>query len=192
MERRARVTTGFWPVMRVMSPTAASIALAFVRASPRPMLTTILVRRGTCIALPYSNSFGARARPRRGTAGAAAAHLPSPPLASRPRRSGRRRGRCGHRPPVMTDARGARAARADEHDVADVDGQRDVQDAALLDARLAVGATGHGARLGVPLGDVEALDDDGGARQRGTVAASPSRIVPWTSSSPAGGARRAG
>ena len=30
MERRARVTIGFWPVIAVMSPTAASIALALV------------------------------------------------------------------------------------------------------------------------------------------------------------------
>ena len=51
IERRARVTTGFWPVMMARSPTAASSALAFCSASPRPMLTTIFVRRGTCMGL---------------------------------------------------------------------------------------------------------------------------------------------
>ena len=51
MERLARVTIGFWPVIVARSPTAASTALAFVSASPRPMLTTILDSRGTCIGL---------------------------------------------------------------------------------------------------------------------------------------------
>jgi hypothetical protein len=49
MERFAFVTIGFWPVMRARSPTAASSALAFVSASPSPMLTTIFSSRGTCI-----------------------------------------------------------------------------------------------------------------------------------------------
>ena len=39
IERRARVTIGFWPVIVVRSPTAASSALAFCSASPRPMLS---------------------------------------------------------------------------------------------------------------------------------------------------------
>ena len=47
MERLALVTIGFWPVMICRSPLAASTAFALVRASPRPMLTTILSRRGT-------------------------------------------------------------------------------------------------------------------------------------------------
>ena len=51
MERRARVTIGFWPVMVAMSPTAASSALAFCSASPRPMLRTILDTRGTRMGL---------------------------------------------------------------------------------------------------------------------------------------------
>ena len=51
IERRARVTIGFWPVIAARSPTAASSALALVSASPRPMLTTIFERRGTCIGL---------------------------------------------------------------------------------------------------------------------------------------------
>jgi len=55
IERRARVTIGFWPVIIVMSPTAASIALAFWRASPSPTLTTIFETLGTSIGLPYSN-----------------------------------------------------------------------------------------------------------------------------------------
>jgi hypothetical protein len=51
IDRRARVTIGFWPVTWDRSPTAASIAFASRSASPRPMLTTILVSRGTCITL---------------------------------------------------------------------------------------------------------------------------------------------
>jgi hypothetical protein len=57
IERLAFVTTGFWPVMVVRSPTAASIALAFVRASPRPTFTTIFARRGTWFGLTYENCF---------------------------------------------------------------------------------------------------------------------------------------
>ncbi len=49
MLRLARVTTGFWPVIVVRSPTAASSAFALAMASPRPMLTTILSSRGICI-----------------------------------------------------------------------------------------------------------------------------------------------
>jgi hypothetical protein len=47
IERLARVTIGFWPVMSCRSPTAASTAFAFWRASPSPMLTTIFSTRGT-------------------------------------------------------------------------------------------------------------------------------------------------
>jgi hypothetical protein len=57
IERLALVTIGFWPVMMVRSPRAASSALAFERASPRPMLTTILLSFGTWFGLPYSNCF---------------------------------------------------------------------------------------------------------------------------------------
>jgi len=53
----AFVTIGFWPVIIVMSPMAASRAFAFDRASPRPMLTTILLSFGTSIGLPYENCF---------------------------------------------------------------------------------------------------------------------------------------
>ena len=48
---RARITIGAWPVMVLMSATAASMARAFWIASPRPMLTTIFSSRGTSIAL---------------------------------------------------------------------------------------------------------------------------------------------
>ena len=41
IERLALVTIGFWPVMVVRSPSAASSAFAFDSASPSPMLTTI-------------------------------------------------------------------------------------------------------------------------------------------------------
>ena len=52
----------------------------------------------------------------------------------------------------------------------------DVEDAALLDARLAVGAAlALGARLGVALGDVDALDHDRGTGQRRDRAASRRR-----------------
>ena len=49
MLRLARVTIGFWPVIVVRSPTAASSALAFAIASPRPMLTMTFSRRGISI-----------------------------------------------------------------------------------------------------------------------------------------------
>jgi len=54
---RALVMTGFWPVMVRMSATADSSALGLSRASPTPMLTTILLTRGTCITLANWNSF---------------------------------------------------------------------------------------------------------------------------------------
>jgi hypothetical protein len=49
MLRLARVTIGFWPVIVVRSPTAASSALALAIASPSPMLTTTLSSRGICM-----------------------------------------------------------------------------------------------------------------------------------------------
>ena len=49
IECLARITTGCCPVIAVRSPTAASIFFASCTASPTPMLTTILSRRGTCI-----------------------------------------------------------------------------------------------------------------------------------------------
>jgi hypothetical protein len=59
--------------------------------------------------------------------------------------------------------------RTDEHDVAECDGLRDLEDAALLDAGLAFRSARDLARLGMPLGDVEAFDDDGCTAQRCTV-----------------------
>ena len=47
----ARVVTGLWPVIAVTSRVAASMARAFWRASPSPMLTTTLLRLGTCMLL---------------------------------------------------------------------------------------------------------------------------------------------
>ena len=44
------VTTGFWPAILVRSPTALSITFLSDTASLTPMLSVILVRRGTCIA----------------------------------------------------------------------------------------------------------------------------------------------
>ena len=76
---------------------------------------------------------------------------------------------------AVLDARGLAAVRADDHDVAGQDRLRHVEDAALLDARLALGAALPWARLGVPLGDVQALDDDGDAGQRADLA--PVRAV---------------
>ena len=51
MDLRARVVMGFWPDMAVRSRVAASIARAFVSASPSPMLRVILASCGTCIGL---------------------------------------------------------------------------------------------------------------------------------------------
>src|SRR2546428_12791122 len=47
---RARVITGFCPVISASSRVAESSSLAFWIASPSPMFTTILRRRGTAIA----------------------------------------------------------------------------------------------------------------------------------------------
>ena len=46
----ARMTIGACPVISFRSMMAASIARAFVIASPRPMLTTTFSMDGTCIA----------------------------------------------------------------------------------------------------------------------------------------------
>ena len=45
----ARRVTGFCPVMRASSSAPVSTSLALAVASPRPMLTTTLVIRGTAI-----------------------------------------------------------------------------------------------------------------------------------------------
>jgi hypothetical protein len=59
--------------------------------------------------------------------------------------------------------------RADDHDVAGRDGLGDVEDAPLLDARLAIRAAGDRTGLGVTLGDVEAFDDDRGTDEGGSI-----------------------
>ena len=45
-DRVARVTSGFWPEIRVMSSTAPSIFFRSWVASPTPMFRTIFSRRG--------------------------------------------------------------------------------------------------------------------------------------------------
>ena len=57
MDLRARVICGFWPVIAVRSRTAPSISFESRAASPTPMLTTILVRPGTCMTFLISNSL---------------------------------------------------------------------------------------------------------------------------------------
>ena len=56
IDLRALVTDGFWPVIAVRSLMAPSISLESRAASPTPMLTTILVRPGTCMMFLMSNS----------------------------------------------------------------------------------------------------------------------------------------
>ena len=43
-------TAGFWPVIFARSPVAASMTFLSATASPTPMLTVILVMRGTCMS----------------------------------------------------------------------------------------------------------------------------------------------
>ena len=49
MDFLALLISGFWPVILVMSPTACSMTFLSAMASPTPMLTVILVMRGTSI-----------------------------------------------------------------------------------------------------------------------------------------------
>ena len=51
IDLRLRRMAGRWPVMRPSSSMAASSTLMFWVASPTPMFTTILRRRGTAITL---------------------------------------------------------------------------------------------------------------------------------------------
>src|SRR3546814_9084737 len=50
-DTRDLVTIGFWPETFAMSATAFSSTFLLVAASPTPMLSVILDRRGTCIGL---------------------------------------------------------------------------------------------------------------------------------------------
>src|SRR5205823_4662525 len=60
----------------------------------------------------------------------------------------------------VADPGGPVALRADEHDLADVERHRDVEDPALLDLRHPVGLARGLARLLMALADVDALDHD--------------------------------
>ena len=56
IDLRALVTTGFCPVIVVRSSSAASSRRPSFTASPMPMFTTILSRRGTCITFASPSS----------------------------------------------------------------------------------------------------------------------------------------
>src|SRR5690554_1677520 len=56
IDLRARVTCGFWPVMRDRSRIAPSMSLESRAASPTPMLTTILVKVATWLMFGCANS----------------------------------------------------------------------------------------------------------------------------------------
>ena len=51
IDLRASVMSGFWPLIFCMSETAFSITFLSAIASPTPILSVILVMRGTCIGL---------------------------------------------------------------------------------------------------------------------------------------------
>ena len=51
MDLRARVMTGFWPVIWLRSFTTFSRTLEFSRASPQPTFTTTLSILGICMTL---------------------------------------------------------------------------------------------------------------------------------------------
>src|SRR5216117_1798122 len=57
MDLFARVISGFWPVIAWRSATAKSITFALSRASPTPMLITILSRCGAANGFGYPRSF---------------------------------------------------------------------------------------------------------------------------------------
>jgi hypothetical protein len=55
IDRLARRTCGFWPVIVAKSRIAPSISLASRAASPTPMLTTTFTTPGVCMTLAYLN-----------------------------------------------------------------------------------------------------------------------------------------
>src|SRR5882724_7171004 len=57
IDLRARVTSGFWPVIFARSPTALSMIFLSATASPTPMLTVILVIFGTSMTFFSSRLF---------------------------------------------------------------------------------------------------------------------------------------
>ena len=189
MERLARVTMGFWPVMMARSPTAASSALAFcerlaeadvdddlgqARHLHRVVVAELLLERGHDLVVCSA-----------GAAGRSLALLLH--VARAARRSWCRRARCGRRRPASWRMRvGCEQEGQMIMTLLDVERLGDVEDAALLDAGLAVRAALRLARLGVPLGDVDALDHDRGAGQRRVPLPAGSRAWRSSSSSPAG------
>src|SRR5258708_28819179 len=52
---REKVTIGFWPGIKARSAAAVSAFLRSLTASPTPMLSTTLSRRGTCMTLAKPN-----------------------------------------------------------------------------------------------------------------------------------------
>ena len=73
IERRALVTTGFWPVIASRSRTAALEQRLLLGARPTPQLTTIFSRRGTSITLRQPELALQLVADLRGRSGAAAA-----------------------------------------------------------------------------------------------------------------------
>ena len=57
---RALVTSGFWPLISVMSATAASSAFLSAAASPTPMFRVIFSSLGTAITLAMPSSSRSR------------------------------------------------------------------------------------------------------------------------------------
>ena len=132
IERLALVTIGFWPVMSARSPRAASSAFALVRASPRPMLTTIFESRGTCMRVGVLELL----LERRHDLGRVAllepaGHAFTSSCSPQCRQTRTRRPVVEHR--RARSGSGLSQLRADDHDPADRHGLGDVHDAALLD-----------------------------------------------------------
>ena len=145
IERRARVTTGFWPVIGVRSPTAASIALALrqrlaeadvdddlgqARHLHRVGVAELLPeRRHDLVAVALAQLAAHLAASRSLVSGSPQwAHTRTlRPSAERSWRTRVGAPQCGQTTMTLLAAMGL----------------RDVEDAALLDARLALGAAGR-------------------------------------------------
>ena len=176
IDRLARVTIGFWPVMSWRSPTAASTAFAFCRASPEADVDDDLLDARHLVGVRVVELLAQRGHDlRRVPLLQLAAHdftsMGSPQCLQ-----------IAHPGPVversMRDPGRAIAAGAHDHDPLDGERHGVVQDAARIDR-------GHGARaalrplarLGVLAGDVEALDDhvDAALERRPAVAGADGR-----------------
>src|SRR5213593_3278682 len=133
--------------MAASSSTAASSSLGFCEASPRPMLRTIFVRRGTAIWFVQP-----RSRMRAGTRSlryrSCRCEIMSEVLERLAAATAHADGHVAR--PAVAEARRFVATRADRHDV------REVERCLLLDdpARLL-----HAAGLRVALDEVHPLDD---------------------------------